>query len=885
MASQIIYPPTIDSSLPAFQAGKDSYCRVYFSLSKFNSTADFSNGIYVHVSIVKQDTNMNVINLIDDEENGIYRATGIILNMRAYPVVEEDNLFYFDITNDNLSSASKGYNGWIPGWKYKIQIRLSTVSYPDENLSGQNDWLNKNSSNFSEWSTVCVTKAIGPIHLTIPPLEYDSEHKDESSSNSNSIRHTLYLSTLDFFGNIECKDDTSEVLYKYNLKLYDENNNLLEDSGDLFTDSFQNCNVFRYLCKYELQNNKNYNISFTYMTNNGYTETFKDSFDISLVQMDIINCSIYTVDNDNKGLLTNISSKAMEEDEGRIAIKLYSTNTNPYSGNICIRRASAKDDFAIWTDVKIIVVKDQVINNLPIIYDYSIESGVWYKYGVQSIDKDGYRGILIQNNPIMRDFEYSFLLGENDQQLKLMFNNTMSSYKLQVMDNKVETIGGIYPTITRNSALRYRIFPINGLISFWMDENNLFCSKRVIYKSEEVINLYNQYNKEKFSSSPGYSPEHNHAILTTADSPSFVNEALIPSAEPSKVVGNYQYDYIYERDFRKMVLDFLHDGKPKLFKSPTEGNVIVRLTDINCTPNQTLDRMIYEFAGTGNEIAESNNENYIKYGFLNPGEWSSDFSTYETKLGQIQMEFGTDVNIFNEIYKKYDSQGRNLAGYTKTIGNIHHLKITIEDKPLRIYNSARELVLGNNIELNGKTITIYNPQRVYEFDSRLIYTKDSFLYLKGDADNKVQTVKATIDFLYELQSEIYQEKQIQSKEIRVGVGQLFGEYKADTSLWNEIYTKYYIKWDTTFRALNSLSSIEIEANPGTVFRIKDAADLTAQYHEIGDTGLLDLYELSNIKELRYIGVRNRLTGEIEAKPANILLNYKYSLVKGTYKKG
>ena len=841
MASRVLYPPVLDSYMPAFQAGSASKCRVYFSLSKFNASSDFTS---LHVSVVKQNSGMNVVNTIDDAAVGHYRSTGIILNMKATPVEGKDNLYYFDILNSDLSSKDDnigtGYEGWIPGWIYKIQIRLSARDY--DGSVGQAAWINSNSVYFSEWSTICVVKAIGKVDLVIPPIDFDSTKENDATSEEET--KTLYISSLDFFGKI-ISEDPSEVLYKYRLKLYNVDGSLIEDSGELYSNQYQDYNEFKYLITTEFEDNTDYSLDFTYTTNNYYTYTYSLKFEISLVQIDQINCTVVTVDNDTDNILNGITTKHEEEEEGRIGLKLYSNNINPYSGNICIRRCSSKDQFKEWIDIKVYTAREIIINTLPLFYDYTIESGVWYRYGVQSIDRDVNRGIMNQGPPVMRNFEYSYLLGENDQQLKLMFNNTMGSYKIQLMESKTETIGGVYPTITRNAALRYRIFPINGMISFWMDENNLFCNKKVIYNDTNIVELYEQYN---------------------------LNNNIV------------QYDYIYERDFRQLVLDFLHDGKPKLFKSPTEGNVIVRLTDINCIPNQSLDRMLYEFSSTGTELAENTNANYIKYGFINPGEWQSEVSVYRTQIGQLQMAFTPTTNIFYEIYKKYDSQGENLGGYSKVLNNIHHVKITIDDKPLRIRNSANELVVGNNFMINGLMVTIYDPRGIYEFDNRLVYTANDQLYLLGDAEGKVTSVNATIDFLYEIRSEVYQAKRIQTREVKSGIGQIFGEYQSDVSIYNEIYYRYYTEWTDYFRRLNTISSIEIEANPDTVFLIRDASENQPEEHEIGDTGVLRLYELNDITQIKYLGVRNRVTGEIDSsKPANVLINYYYTLIRGTYK--
>ena len=64
-----------------------------------------------------------------------------------------------------------------------------------------------------------------------------------------------------------------------------------------------------------------------------------------------------------------------------------------------------------------------------------------------------------------------------------------------------------------------------------------------------------------------------------------------------------------------MVLEFLYDDSIKLFKSTTEGNILVKLTDINLTPNQSLGRMVYSFSAIATEVAEYNMDNCKKYNF------------------------------------------------------------------------------------------------------------------------------------------------------------------------------------------------------------------------------------------------------------------------------
>ena len=72
-----------------------------------------------------------------------------------------------------------------------------------------------------------------------------------------------------------------------------------------------------------------------------------------------------------------------------------------------------------------------------------------------------------------------------------------------------------------------------------------------------------------------------------------------------------------ERIYRHWVEEFLNDGGYKLFKSATEGNHIITLTNVSWTPQASLGRMIYDFSSTAYEVAEFNCDN-IKLYNINP---------------------------------------------------------------------------------------------------------------------------------------------------------------------------------------------------------------------------------------------------------------------------
>jgi hypothetical protein len=73
---------------------------------------------------------------------------------------------------------------------------------------------------------------------------------------------------------------------------------------------------------------------------------------------------------------------------------------------------------------------------------------------------------------------------------------------------------------------------------------------------------------------------------------------------------------LIERNFKLEVLEWLTNGKPKLFRSPTEGNYIVRLMNVSLSPMDQLGRMIHSFNCTAYEIAENNYNNLSKYNFV-----------------------------------------------------------------------------------------------------------------------------------------------------------------------------------------------------------------------------------------------------------------------------
>ena len=207
-----LYPPQIPTYQNAFVL--TSKCRIYFSLSIYNSYKDIQNNAQVTVS--NQNTNQSV------------------LSLTKYP----NEIKLCDVKIDNTKSSDKYYieiepedlqNGFQINQYYKVQIRFTSADAPTPPDSAAiNKWLVDNVDYFSEWSTVCLIRAISQPILTLQNLS--------SSSGEEGSNIAISTNTLDIVGSLTFQDShESDSLSSYQIKLYDEDNNLLTDSGIIYT--------------------------------------------------------------------------------------------------------------------------------------------------------------------------------------------------------------------------------------------------------------------------------------------------------------------------------------------------------------------------------------------------------------------------------------------------------------------------------------------------------------------------------------------------------------------------------------------------------------------------------------------------------------------------
>lgn len=365
------------------------------------------------------------------------------------------------------------------------------------------------------------------------------------------------VGTLTFNNTLE-----KESLKSYKLFLYDDSNDsLCEEAEDIYLSDFS-FNEINYSFKFALNRGKTYRLKIEYITENLYEGS-------ATYYLTVATVSAITAP-------TSLSINAeLNQEIGGIHIMLNFKNSAALTGKVIIKRTSAYSNFQRWETLHI--VADGQYSTTYDWYDLTIESGVFYKYGFVYETADGVSDIVeIKNSPTWMLILEDIYLMADGLQLAIKFNPQVSSIKYVLNESITNTLGSQYPYIRRNGNTKYLQFSFSGLISSEADEHQIFTNKYLEYG--DLIDDYEKYNQ-------------NNKI-------------------------NHHNDIIYEQKFREKVMDFLYNNSIKLYRSATEGNVLVKLMDITFTPIATLGRRIYSFSATAYQVDDFNIENLENYNIL-----------------------------------------------------------------------------------------------------------------------------------------------------------------------------------------------------------------------------------------------------------------------------
>lgn len=542
-------------------------------------------------------------------------------------------------TNEEEPMGRVWYDSKVRGYRVSFLIHQDSTEYNLGNGKKEQkpNFFSPQAGQYYKIQLACVSSApvdspigyyssVGVIKCTGEP-EVQIKGLLEDTSNKN---------VYEYVGTYLQVHDMSEKVYSYEFNLYDEFDNVVATSGvnihnnstDIDLDS--SFDVWR--VKKNLIINKPYYLQYKTITMNGLGELIPcESPKYQIMELDIAKPNICAK-----------LSATLNDVEGYIQLSLIGQGElldSLRSGSFILLRSSSKDNYDTWeqlTEFQLSLYDPK--KDKDIYRDYVIEQGVDYIYAIQAYNQQGYMSGRLKNyeGKIHCDFEDAFLY-DGERQLKIRFNPSVDGFKSTILENKVDTIGNKYPFIFRNGIVNYKEFSISGLLSLLGDENK-------------------EFTKDFDTSSSN----------TRRQSPALINS--LPDL-PHQLTGD---NYFKERQFKLKALEWLSDGKPKLFKSPAEGNYIVRLMNVSLSPEKTLGRMLHTFDCNACEIAECNFDNLDYYNLI-PGYNDKDLKYYEIDLNNIKNQFKpidpTDKRIM--LPESYDAKivGNPGVKFSYTLSN------------------------------------------------------------------------------------------------------------------------------------------------------------------------------------------------------------------------
>lgn len=419
---------------------------------------------------------------------------------------------------------------------------------------------------------------------------------------SNLSTMTINPDYGSYVGEYSNLNDPSEKCYTYKWTLYDFNDNVLLTTDWLLhnanNDESTYSSIDKYDISYAFEPNLKYKIQYSVTTNNGL----------------VVNGPKYLIlgeTNLTPELKADLAAE-LNYDEGLVSLSLVAWPlrrseklTTKYTGSFIISRASSIDNFTFWTKLTTFTLTGTLPTG-AIFRDFTVEHGKTYRYALQQFNTHGIYSQKVCAPDIKVVFEDMFLY-DGDRQLKVRFNPKVSSFKTVLQDTKKNTLGSQFPFFFRNGNVAYKEFPISGLISYLADDNEQFMTR---------------------------------------------TDDLQMPIDWENTTDILDDNLLYERTFKLKVLDWLNDGNIKLFRSPGEGNYLVRLMNSSLTPNDSLSRMIHTFTCTADEIAECTTANLVRYGFLNTES-------------EIPSELLTYTIVFDEVIESILSQMLNTTDATR----------------------------------------------------------------------------------------------------------------------------------------------------------------------------------------------------------------------------
>ena len=571
-----LYPPLVDTFQSPFIYTDNA--KITFSISPYNSYKEIKK---IHVTLTNQKTNQNVFATSNPNSkvdgtvltNGVWIVPFVLNNTtNKNSVLSGDylnNTYTLTLSKELLKKVNNETPNFVCDCYYKVQLR-----FDDCTEEVNNSYLNDQRVHFSEWSGVTLLKAIPIINVNV------------TNFTDNDKIPQYAPGIIPIVGNISFNQEkTGEHLSSYQIEILDSQKRIIKDSGIHFAEETNSFNQLLDLTNVTKEGK--YQVKLYLTTNNGYTLTQTYTFRL----MDASPLAFYPNWNFNKvDLLYNENNEdnkiLVTSEDGWVTITIDVPNILP-PGYLFIKRASSLDNYLNWEIVDCTYFIEG-INISTTFIDKSIGSLVNYKYSCQYLTTSGLWSKTIRTSEIVYPDFYDILVSRGDRQLAIRYNAQISSMTPVVNRIKIDTLGGKYPRFAQNARMHYKQFQITGTISAESDYTRKFISD-LDYKEE--MDMYN-------SQMNGQYIVRNDTFISNA--PINPTDAHIESSHNVSPINNWWW----ERKFREEVIEWLNDGEPKLYRSMTEGNMIVMFDSISLTPNPQLGRRIWNFSATVYEVGD-----------------------------------------------------------------------------------------------------------------------------------------------------------------------------------------------------------------------------------------------------------------------------------------
>lgn len=896
-----LYPPLVSDFMPAFLASESA--TVQFSISPYNSIGEIKR---LHVSLVYQYTNIKEIK--NKELNASSNNNGQIIN----------NIWIIDMSNSTYiqyNQVTKMYTLTIPkrilknesfsteGY-YKLQLR-----FDEFNGKIGEDYLIANRNKFSEWSSVCLLKAIPDVSILLSNFDLSNGQTDIPTFNTGIIPIT---GEVVFENNLN--GTKAETLRSYEITIYNkiDPTDILDSSGVIYAANQIDLNRIYWLAGAENAiPGTTYVVKIDITTKNQYTTS--KTYELSIFNYDATPFNVEWNFKRSNLEQYNITTdgKIITEEDGIVQCTVSTTSTMP-PGYLYIKRASNLDNFKKWELISCTKHNAGLITHT--FSDATVGSLVQYQYSAQyQLTTEAWTQMRKSSDIVYPNF-YDILLSRDGKQLAIRYKESISSLKPVVNRQKVDTLGGKYPKFVENAQMNYKQFSISGLIDAESDYNRKFLDDRD-YAS--AMSVYDSEMNGRYEIRNDTIADEEYAYQNTTDSKKI-------RSHKNTVHDLYPKDnWWWERKFREEAIKWLNDGEPKLFRSMPEGNMTVMLTDISLTPEPTIGRRLYNFSATMYEIEDGYSLETLsslgivtitneKEAVTGEGEDISVDTIIKNGLGQMssqEMRPNPDMNppsavvINRQLNTSMDGNSCGLKGFDynhTNIGDFYRYIVYDKDSAL----GKKFEVIPDSIVLTDLQINFESPPKWWAFSGNTISAVDEDdpsgeanltkalgykiqLVLEGAKKGEDKTVDifvnekgyyqtphnlkviglniygnaiATLDYKIEYQI-TYNTSDIPSSTRSQGtlVGQLSGVWNPGSYIAEKIQEKH--RWSKVNEGkivfqefLSDWTALSLEITPYTIFSLKFKGDEYNTY-VVGRTGIYNLSEDFDIENLYIIGRR------------------------------